>query len=243
MVPIDLSTIRREIGERPDARKIFILSEGANTEPGFLEKVLTNATYIKNDSVTFIKVNKTENDRGVTDFDGLLRLANSVIDNRDNHFKKRKDKVMLVFDLDVYYARDNIEYIKRKIQENIKNIIFVFANPAIELFLLMCWSSDSYEKYIEPNISAILENDWVTSSDGKQRRFVADLFFKVTGIDSKVGTTDFSLLASGIQNGINQENMRLSQRIGAGKDKLISNFGRVLEKIKNDTFDNIDYVL
>ena len=91
MVPIDLSTIRREIGERPDARKIFILSEGANTEPGFLEKVLTNATYIRNDGVTFIKVNKTENDRGVTDFDGLLRLAYSVINNRENHFKKRKD--------------------------------------------------------------------------------------------------------------------------------------------------------
>ena len=243
MVPIDLSTIRREIGERPDARKIFILSEGANTEPGFLEKVLTNATYIRNDGVTFIKVNKTENDRGVTDFDGLLRLAYSVINNRENHFKKRKDKVMLVFDLDVYYARNNVEYIKHKIQEHSKNIIFVFANPAIELFLLMCWSSDSYEKYIEPNINAILENNWVISSDGKQRRFIADLFFKVTGIDSKVGTTDFSLLANGIQNGINQENMHLSQRIGAGKDKLISNFGKILERIKNDSFDNIDYVL
>lgn len=243
MVPINLSTIRRQIGERPDARKIFILSEGTQTEPGFLEKVLTNASYIKNDTVTFIKVNKTENDKGVTDFDGLLRLANSVIDNKDNHFNKKKDKVMLVFDLDVYYSKGNIDYIKQKIVENSKYIIFVFANPAIELFLLLCWSEDAYEKYVAPNLIAIINNDWVKSDDGKQRRFVADLFIKTTGVDSKISTADFTLLAENIQKGINQENMYVSQKIGAGKDKLISNFGRVLEKIKNNTFDYIDYIL
>lgn len=243
MVPTDLSTIKRTIGELPDARKIFILSEGANTEPGFLEKVLTNATYISNKGVTFIKVNKTENDKGVTDFDGLLKLAYTVINNKENHFNKRKDKLMLVFDLDVYYARNNIDYIKQKIKDNCKNIIFVFANPAIELFLLLCWSSDAYEKIVAPNMNEILKNDWIISTDGKKRRFVADLFFETTGIDSKINSADFTFLASNIQNGVNQENIYLSQKIGAGKDKLISNFGYVLEKIKNNSFDSIDYLL
>ena len=243
MVPVDLSTIRRQIGERPDARKIFILSEGTNTEPGFLEKVLTNASYIANDAVTFFKVNKTENDFGVTDFDGLLRLANSVIENKDNHFRKRKDKVMLIFDLDVYYAKNNIEYIKQKIKENNKNIIFVFANPAIELFLLLCWNADAYERLIAPHIIEILKNDWIESNDGKNRRYIANLFFETTGIDSKKSAADFTYLANNIQNGINQENIYLSQKIGAGKDKLISNFCFILERIKNNDFDAIDYLL
>lgn len=243
MVPIDLSTIKRQVGERPDARKVFILSEGANTEPGFLEKVLTNASYIKNEEVTFIKVNKTENDKGVTDFNGLLRLADVVMNDKNNHFNKRKDKIMLVFDLDVYYARNQIDDIKQKIEKNSKNIIFVFANPAIELFLLLCWSEDAYEKYVAPNVDAIINNDRATSDDGKQRRFIADLFIKTTGIDSKVNTADFTALASNIQKGINQENLYISQRIGAGKEKLISNFGHVLEKIKNNDFDRIIYAL
>lgn len=243
MVPLNLSTVERLVGERPDARRVFILSEGTNTEPEFLEKVLTNASYITNKSVRFVKVNKIGNDVGVTDFDGLLSLAYSIIDNKENHFNKRYDKVMLIFDLDVYYARNKIDYIKEQIKKHSKYIMFVFANPAIELFLLLCCRENAYETIIQPNLDDIIKNDWVTSKDGKKRRFVANLFFETTGIDPKVKTADFTELANNIQFGVNQEKIYLSQKIGAGSNKVISNFGKIIDNIKNDAFTKIEYLL
>ena len=61
MPPINLLKIKRTVDERPDARKIFVLSEGTNTEPGFIEKILTNSGYGHGGEYTFIKVEKTWN--------------------------------------------------------------------------------------------------------------------------------------------------------------------------------------
>ena len=241
MPPISLLNIQRKIAEREDARKIFILSEGANTEPRFIEKILTNAKYIKNDSLTFKMVSKTENDKGVTDLKGLIELAQLVIKNKSNGFKKKTDKIMLIFDLDVYSSGMKMEQVKALIDHHKDNIIFVFTNPAIELFLLLCYSPDCYEKTIAPNIEKILANEWVTSSDGIRRRFLADLFFKTTGIDSKTASTDFTSFSDHIQDGINQEAMYLSRCLADPKKKLISNFGLVIDAIKADKMDQIEY--
>ena len=205
MPPLNLKRIHRETQERPDARRLFLLCEGTNTEPGFLEKVLTNADYIKNPAVTFVKVNKTGHEFGINDINGLICLANKIMEDKNNHFSKRKDKVVIIFDLD-RYGKKKQEEIKRIIEQNKKkNIIFVYTNPAVELFLLLCTSQDAYEKYVEPNVEEILKNGLVKSTDGKSRRYIADLFYKVTGQDSKVSTADFNLLANNVQHGINQE--------------------------------------
>ena len=240
MPPLNLKKIQREIQERPDANRFFLLCEGTNTEPGFLEKILTNANYLKNGSISFVKVNKTENDSGVTDLKGLIKLANQIIENKENHFSKKKDKVVLIFDLD-QYSSNNIDEIKTLIEENKNRIIFVYTNPAIELFLLLCTCENAYDKYISPNVDKILKNDWVISSDGKRRRFIADLFFTVSGVDSKKATADFTEIAGNIQFGINQEKIYLTQNISGSSNKLISNFGIVLEKIKDNDVGNITY--
>ena len=242
MPPLNLKKIARDIQEKPDARRLFLLCEGTNTEPSFLEKVLTNANYIKHEAVSFIKVNKTNNDFGVTELTGLVRLANDIIADKDNHFSRKKDKIIIIFDLD-RYNKKALANIKRIIEENKKNMIFIYTNPAVELFLLLCFLSDSYDKYIQPNIEAILANNWVTSSDGKTRRFLADLFTRVTGQDSKSATADFTVFSENVQDGINQEKMYCSQKISSLSKKLISNFGTILEKIKNNDFDHIEYGL
>lgn len=242
MPPINLKKIVRETQERPDARRLFLLCEGTNTEPGFLEKVLTNADYIKNPEVTFVKVNKTGHEFGINDLNGLVCLANKIMEDKNNHFSKRKDKVVIIFDLDRYGKKQQNE-IKTIIEKNKKSIIFVYTNPAVELFLLLCTSQDAYEKYVEPNVEEILKNSLVVSSDGKSRRYIADLFFRVSGQDSKVSTADFSSLANNIQYGINQEKIFISQKMSDNVKKLVSNFGAVLEKIKENNFDNIEYII
>lgn len=244
MVPTEFKKIKRDISERPDANNFFILCEGENTEPEFITKILRNADFIKNDGVSFEKVTKTENDRGVSNFDGLIKLANEVIENakRENKYHKG-DKVLVVFDLDVYYKTDKVQHIIDEMNKNKDKMIFAFTNPAIELFLLMCYSKDAYEKWIAPNKEKIVENEFVTSDDGKKRRYIADLFLKVTGIDSKVASADFSVFSKNIQFGINQEKIFLKQKISAKSNCLISNFGYVLESIKNNTYDSIVYSL
>ena len=243
MAPINLSTIKRKIAERPDARKVFLLCEGTNTEPEFLEKILTNSEYGGNGALSFVKVEKTGNDAGVTDLPGLISLANQVIENKANHFKKKKDKVLLFFDLDVYASKGKMPEIKKLIEANRSNIVFAYTNPSIELFLLLCTSPSSYESIVEPNKAEILRNDWVASKDGKQRRYVANLFFETAGLDSKRHDSDFAALAKSIQCGVNQENLYISQKLANPEKHLISNVGSILAKLKENRIDAIEYLL
>ena len=243
MPPINLLKIKRTVDERPDARKIFVLSEGTNTEPGFIEKILTNSGYGLGGEYSFIKVEKTGNDRGVTSLEGLIRLANLIIADKRHGFNKRKDKILLLFDLDVYGKGRKMEEIKRLIDANKKHIIFAYTNPAIELFLLLCLSADAYETHIAPKRQKILLNEWVTSKDDKKRRYIADLFFALSGIDSKKGSTNFATLAKNIQHAVNQERMYLQSKLGNPREHLISNLGYVLEHMKERKIDAIEYLL
>ena len=61
------------------------------------------------------------------------------------------------------------------------------------------------------------------------------------GIDPKDPDADFSVFSNGLQNAINQEKIYLSKKLVDPNANLISNFGTVIEKIKNGEFDNIDY--
>ena len=78
MPPHRLFDFKRPVSVSPEARKIFVLCEGTNTEPAFIEKVLGNSFIGLDESIKFIGVKKTENDEGVTDLNGLVRLAHQL---------------------------------------------------------------------------------------------------------------------------------------------------------------------
>lgn len=95
---------------------------------------------------------------------------------------------------------------------------------------------------VQPKCSEILQNEYVLCSDNKQRRYVASLFSEATYVDSKKGTTDFTSFAQNIQHAINQEKLNLSAKLVDPKKSLISNVGRVLEMIKEDKANEIEYL-
>lgn len=240
--PHKLFDFKRPVSILPDARKVFVLCEGTNTEPAFLEKILNNSSIGLNGSINFIGVEKTGNDKGVTDLNGLIRLANQVIGDKQNHFDKKMDKVLLFFDLDVYAAKNSISEIKALIEANKKHIIFAYTNPAIELFLCLCIKPNAYETIIQPKCSEILQNGYVPCTDGENRRCIASLFYEATLVDSKKGTADFTPFAQNVQHAINQEKINLSAKLVDPKKSLISNVGRVLEMIQDDKADEIEYL-
>lgn len=239
--PHELNKIKRKVDERPDARKLFLLYEGTNTEPSFLRGILTLSNYIDNDNVAFFDVSRTGDDFGHNSFSDLVNYGLQIISNQtslteNSKFKKRYDKVVIFFDLDRYHKE--IGSIKNKINQYKDNMIFVYTNPAIELFLLLCTGPYAYEKFVENSINDILENKII---DG--RRYINHLFQKATGLDPKNARTDFSSLYPNLQDAINQEKIHIKQKLTDADKYLISNFGYFLCQIKNNNFDNITYDL
>ena len=62
-----------------------------------------------------------------------------------------------------------------------------------------------------------------------------------TGVDPKDSEADFDVFANGLQNAIQQEKIYLSKKLTQLDKNLISSFGMVLERIKENDFDDINY--
>lgn len=234
--PINLKEIRRNTDIRDKARRLYLLSEGTLTEPRVLNAILNKSTYLlSNNAIRFYEVERTDQDFGVNSLKGMIDIAyKNVINNRDI-FSKKRDKVIIFFDLDIYH--EDYNEIKKIINDNKKYIIFVFTNPAIELFLLLC-KDGSYENIIQPNINDILRNERIA---GTNRRYIHQLVVDTFGVDPKNNKEDFIVFSNGLLTAINQEKLFISQKLSNPDNNLISNFGYIFEHIKNNDFDSIDY--
>ena len=62
-----------------------------------------------------------------------------------------------------------------------------------------------------------------------------------TGVDPKDSEADFDVFANGLQNAIQQEKIYLSKKLTQLDKNLFSSFGMVLESIKENDFDDINY--
>ncbi len=234
--PVNLKEITRSIEVREKYRRLYLLSEGTLTEPEVLNSILTRSPYLlENDSIRFYEVQRSGKDFGRNTLKAMIDIAyESVINNR-GIFSKKRDKVIIFFDLDVYH--ENYEEVKKLINEHRKYIIFVFTNPAVELFLLLC-KNDAYENIVMPNIESILRNEKNKATD---RRFIHQLVVDTFGVDPKIRDNDFTIFSNGLNTAINQEKMYISQKLSNPENHLISNFGYVFEHIKNNDFNNIEY--
>ena len=235
--PINLSTLTRNTIEKPLSRRLYLLSEGTLTEPSFLISLITRSDYMNyNDSVRFYPVERDGSEFGINSLRGMVDIAKKHIINKEKRFSKKRDKVIIFFDLDIYH--ESIEDVKRIIEENKKYIIFVFTNPAIELFLLLCVEG-SYEKIIMPKIENILKNE----KNEFGRRYIHQLLIDCTSVDPKDRSADFDFFSSKIDVAIRQEKLYISSTLSNPDKYLISNFGRVLERIRNNDFSPIDYAI
>ncbi len=227
MSPLEYHTLKRKITNKKDARSVYLLYEGQNTEPLFIAPFIENSNYIDSREIRFIQFEKTDSDFGVTNLPQLIKLAKKF--KQKNTFRNGYDKIIIFFDLDVY--KNNQSAIDKIMMLIDNDIILAYTNPSIELFLLLTYPR-TYENLIEPKTKEILKNDFV----GK-KRYINKLLTDYSKINSKSSNGQVSLLSENFETAILQERMYLNQFIDLASTKLTSNIGYVFEKLKKLDFD------
>lgn len=221
---------------------IYFVFEGTNTEPFFVRKYLE---YYK-DSLFGVYnihlIDKKDNDKGRTSVKDLLKIANNIIKDK-NKFDKKTDKVVVMFDLDIYdNDQSRINTLFPKINNN---IILAYTNPAIELFIFLL-IKDSLNNIIIPHKNEILENKYVLNKENKEERYIHNLLSNTIKLDVKVKKQlddfDFSSILEGFDYAYSQEK-NINRYLDCAANNLTSNICYILDNIKNKTIDQISYKL
>ena len=116
----------------------------------------------------------------------------------------------------------------RLFQVDAKEYILAISNPCFELFLLL-HMKDSYLNHIKENKIEIERNQKIS----KSKRFIGNLFFEVTGMNSKKNKL-IGHLASNVKIAINQETRFINQDLTKGFQELTSTTGLVIQQILDD---------
>lgn len=222
-------------------RRIYLLYEGQNTEPLLINSLLSNNPLFKKTPVIFAPISKTGNDEGDSQPAKLIAKAKEFISDsiRKRSFISGRDKVMIVFDLDVM-KNDQVK-MDGLLASKTKDLILAYTNPAIELFILLS-KPRAYETIIEPNKKEIIANRKVILPNGKEGedRFVLSLVKKEFRIDPKDRDADFRFAISNIDNAMKEER-HLNHCLSKAANQLTSNICYVLTKIKDGKIDEISY--
>ncbi len=206
-------------------RKYFFICEGANTETWYFKKLIDLRKTLNIHPLIDIRLlEKTEGDRDISYPKKLIAFAEKQKENREIAFDKERDKMVIVFDADIF--EDKVQDYDELVSIGEKENILAVTNPAFELFLLLHFEN-SYEQDIVPNAKRIIKNE----KEGNQT-FVYQLLLQKTGMNSKKNSK-IGELAANVDTAILQEK-KMNQDIHNCKGKITCNIGAVIESIRND---------
>lgn len=207
-------------------RKYFFICEGSNTEVWYFRKLIDLRKQLGIHPLIDIRLmEKTDEDKNLSNPKALIQFAELQKKVPDNQFDAEHDKMVIVFDTDIYNKKDPKEYQKILELSGQQNILAV-TNPSFELFLLLHYEG-SYEDCILPNTDLILAN----KKEGK-RRYITTLFTEKSGMNPKENPA-IGQLALNVDIAILQEE-KLNQHIENAIGNLTSNIGKIIQTIKND---------
>ena len=159
----------------------------------------------------------------------MIALADDFIKKNKNKFDVNFDKIILVFDLDIY-ENDNEEFQKIIYDTNKKGYMLAVTNPSFELFLLL-HKENSLNDIIIPNEQNIVKNEWVGKNKNR-KRFINDLFYKTFNFDPK-SSDKVKAFVEDVAIAISQE-QRINNDYTNSHNRLTSNIGKTIEKIKSN---------
>ena len=206
-------------------RKYFFICEGANTETWYFKKLIDIRKSLNIHPLIDIRLlEKTEEDKDISFPRKLIAFAETQKDNKEIAFDKERDKMIVVFDADIF--EEKVQDYDDVIAEGEKNNILAVSNPAFELFLLLHFEN-SYEQEILPNQEKIIKNE----KEGNQT-FIYKLLLSKTGINSKKNS-QIGELAEKVDIAIMQEK-KMNEDIHDCKGKITCNIGKIIESIRMD---------
>ncbi len=212
-------------------RRYYFVSEGKNTEKWYFEKLKELRSQLGINALIHVDyLNKSGKHENMSEPSQIIKLAKLEIEeNPKLIFEKNLDKIIIVFDGDVFESKKS-DYDSVLKLANEYDFIPAVTNPSFELFLLL-HRENAYREIIEPNAKEILGNKWVGQNTTK-KRFVTHLFTKYFVMNpkknSKIGD-----LAADVRTAIKEER-EINNDITCCKGRLTSNIGLIIEGILND---------
>lgn len=205
-------------------RKYFFICEGANTETFYFQKLIDLRKELGIHPLIDICLwQKTGKDKDLSYANDLVEFAMNQ-KNEKNGFDKEVDKVVVVFDADVF--EEKVQGYDKLIEQIEESDIAAVTNPGFELFLLL-HIKDSYENEIKGHEAEFLQKDQKGSY-----KHAYTVLRDLTGMNAK-RNSNIGDLANNVLYAISQEK-HINQNIHNCKGKVTSNVGKVIEDIMND---------
>lgn len=205
-------------------RKYYFICEGANTETFYFKKLIDLRKDLGiHPMIDICLWEKTDEHRNISFARELVNFANEQKELPDNGFDKEYDRMIIVFDGDIF--EEKVAGYEELIKNIEKTDMAAVSNPNFELFLLL-HIEGSYEKYIREN-----EKSFLMNYDGKYS-YAKNILHKTIGMNTKKNPK-IGELALKIGIAIEQEKF-INQDIHNIKGKVSSNIGFIIDGIIKD---------
>ena len=202
-------------------RKYFFICEGANTETWYFRKLIDIRKSLNIHPLIDIRLlEKTEEDKDISFPRKLIAFAESQKKNPEISFDEERDKMVIVFDADIF--EEKVQDYDDVVALGEKNNILAVSNPPFELFLLL-------------HFEHAYEEDVKTNEKVGNQTFIYKLLLARTGINPKKNS-EIGELAKKVEVAIEQEK-KINEDIHVCKGKVTCNIGKIIEEIRNDSIE------
>ena len=209
-------------------RKYFFICEGANTETFYFKRLIDLRKQLGIHPLIDIRLwEKTDEDRNLSFAKNLADFAESQKNNPDNDFDPERDKMIVVFDGDIF--EEKVQGYDDLISSIEENDIAAVTNPGFELFLIL-HIDGSYKKYIEGH-----EVEFLSMDEKGKYSHAYNVLRELTGMNAKTNSK-IGELADNVFVAIVQEK-QINQDIHYLKGNVSSNIGKIIEDIINEKPD------
>ncbi|MBR2593855.1 MAG: RloB domain-containing protein [Firmicutes bacterium] len=206
-------------------RKYFFICEGANTEPFYFKSLIDLRKQLGIHPLIDIRLwEKTGKDKDITYPKKLIDFANQEKMKLENGFDEERDKMVIVFDGDIF--EEKVKGYDQLIADIEEKYIAAVTNPNFELFLIL-HIEGSYENYIKDK-----EGDFLQKDKKGKYSYAYRLLRDLRGINAKKNPK-IGALAEYVFIAIEQEKC-INQDIHRLKGRVSSNIGKIIESIIQD---------
>ena len=207
-------------------RKYFFICEGANTETFYFRRLIDLRKQLGIHPLIDIRLwEKTDKDRDISYAKKLVEFAEIQKQNIDNGFDLDRDKMIIVFDGDIF--EEKVQGYDELIASIEKTDIAAVTNPGFELFLIL-HIDGSYERYIKKH-----EAEYLSVDEKGKYSHAYNVLLKLTGMNAKTNSRIGEL--ANITANITFQ--LINQDIHQLKGNVSSNVGKIIEEIINEKPD------
>ena len=207
-------------------RKYFFICEGANTETFYFKRLIDLRKELGIHPLIDIRLwEKTDEDKNLSFAKNLVVFAEKQKTIPDNDFDPERDKMVIVFDGDIF--EEKVQGYDELIAQIEKTDIAAVSNPGFELFLLL-HIDGGYEQRIKGH-----EQEYLTMDEKGSYSYAYNVLLELTGMNAKKNGK-IGNLADNVLMAIEQEK-KINQDIHEIKGKVSCNIGKIIETIINET--------